>query len=257
MSNLMMTIYNSHNVEVDNFSSGTSVFVVYFSESGGRIVFKATAPITLVYFSMKSLWQCWNYFVNSSLRERWGSGDNFTIGNSQDICLFYISKNVATVSGEYDTQIDFDVLNYEYSDARTSSYTGSGSFSAVSNYYTAFRWHSNLVTPSVSISVQLSSPSSLLSSRSSVGAGTSSEPIILMDDEPGGAAFGEPGRGMSKWAVAGIAASGLVAVALVAAAVVKLARRKWSRGPLREPLELESGSSSYEFTHGPPPSRLV
>jgi hypothetical protein len=69
------------------------------------------------------------YLVSSSSLERWCSGANFTIGAFQDISILYVSDNVAAVSGEYDTQTDFDIVFYQHSGGTTGPHTGPGVFS--------------------------------------------------------------------------------------------------------------------------------
>jgi hypothetical protein len=40
-----------------------------------------------------------------------GSSENFTIRNSQDICLLHVSDKIAAASGELDTEINFNTLD--------------------------------------------------------------------------------------------------------------------------------------------------
>jgi hypothetical protein len=223
LSNLAANGYNSDGAETANFTSPTSVFVVYFSESTGRIVVTATEQTTLKYFAMKSIWPPSSYFVSSLPSEKWGSDACFTIGNSQDICLFHISDTVTAVAGQFDSQTDFDLLYYQYSGEVSAAYTGSGTFSDSSSYYTAFRWHSNSVTPSVSMSIQLSSHSSSLPCRRSRGSRTSFEPIILVDEEPN-LDPAVPAIPASKPAVVWNALSCLAGVALLVVGAICLSK---------------------------------
>jgi hypothetical protein len=154
---------------------------------------------------------------------------------------------VTSVSGDFDTETNFDLLYYQYSASGTAAYTGSGTISDSSNRYTAFRWHSNSVSPSVSVSVQLSSPSSSLPSRRSAGSGTSSAPIILLDEERGPAASGKLG---SPLAVVGIVIGCFLGVALLVVGAVCLHKWLFREGNVRrrrsldEPLALDDQSGS-------------
>jgi hypothetical protein len=102
-----------------------------------------------------------------------------------------------------------------------------GSFSDVANRYTAFRWHSNSVTPLLWISVHLSSPWSLLPSRQCAGSEPSSEPIILLDEEPGSAGSGEPS---SRSALTGIAIGCVAGVSLFLLGAIALSKRSFRAG---------------------------
>jgi hypothetical protein len=46
------------------------------------------------------------------------------MGNSQDVCLLYVLDDVTDVTIEYDTERNFDFLDWEYSGARSGGYTG-------------------------------------------------------------------------------------------------------------------------------------
>jgi hypothetical protein len=85
------------------------------------------------------------------------------------------------VTGVYDTEIAFDYLYGQYSGSNSTiqSYTGKGSFSSSSQYFTVFYWTSNEDTPSKSFAVHLSSPLSSLSYHSGHSSGGSAFPILM------------------------------------------------------------------------------
>jgi hypothetical protein len=184
IADLAATVYNSSGYQSGSFSTPTKVFAVYFSEGIGKIVFTAAAPTILKYFAVVSTFPCASYFVSSSPNEQWGASQtkgNFTLGHSQNICLFHVSDNVTNVAGVYDTEFEFDYLYYQYSGSNSTVefYTGSGSFSSSSRYFTVFYWSSDEYTPSTSFDVRLSSPLSSLPYRRGHGSGRSAFPILM------------------------------------------------------------------------------
>jgi hypothetical protein len=184
ITDLSVTVFGSDGVEVGRFASPSTIFAVYFSEAGGEIVFTANAATTLGYVAAKSSWGCATYFVSSSPSEKWSASQtkgNFTIGNSQDICLLHVSDAVTEVSGYYETQEDVDRLYYQYSGSTATGqfYTGTGTVSGSSSYLTFFRWSSDDDGLSRSFGVQLSSPLSSFPYRVAVVSGTSAAPILL------------------------------------------------------------------------------
>jgi hypothetical protein len=153
ISNLSAAVYDSDNKQTDSFAAPTSVLAVYFSRSIGHLIFTATAATALEYFSILPLWECSIYYLSTSPFETWSAtqtGGNFTIDNSQNICLLHISDNVTIVSGNYNVEMGFDSLYYQYSSG-SNYYTGAGIIAATSNYFTSFCWSSDATDPSKSI----------------------------------------------------------------------------------------------------------
>jgi hypothetical protein len=167
------TVYDAEGVEAGHMADA---FAVYFSMAGGSVVFAATSVTYLTYFSFKSPWTCSSYFLSSAPTERWLSGENFTIGHLQDICLVHVSDAVTEITGYYETDKDFDFLDYA-----GGTYTGTGTIELQADYFAAFHWHSNPVYLSSSVAVYLNSQSSL-PYRHCNGSGSSLRPIILRDE---------------------------------------------------------------------------
>jgi hypothetical protein len=179
-------VYDYAGTPRGRFSSPTAVF---FSEMGGRISFRALNATTLRYFVVRTYVQCARYWVSSAPIERWGAsrtGGNFTIGDSQDNCLFHISDNSTDVTGAYHTEYMFDFLFYQYSGSASTVqfYTGNGTIAATSDYVTAFRWASDSGEVSQSFEVRLTSNLSSLPYSGCQAQGTAPAPILLpFEDE--------------------------------------------------------------------------
>jgi hypothetical protein len=127
------------------------------------------------------------YFVSSSPSERWSASQkkgNFTIGNSQSICMFHVSDIVTHVSGVFDTELGFDYLYHQYSGSTLArqGYSGIGSFAEDSVGLTAFQWSSDDDGLSNSFAVEFDSPLSSLPRRLGHGSGDSAEPILVSSD---------------------------------------------------------------------------
>jgi hypothetical protein len=188
MHDLCATVYDSSGGETDSFQTPTTAFAVYFYESGGRVVFTATQETILQFFTYKlqDRWTnvCRNYYLSSAPHEMWKAnqtGGNFTLGNSQDICLFHVSDNVTTVEASFDTQSNRDYLDVEYSgSADTSlSYSGIDNISESSTHFTAIRWSSDASNLSTLISIELSSPFSSFPYCECNGSVGSEDPTVL------------------------------------------------------------------------------
>jgi hypothetical protein len=243
LTGLSVTVGDGTNSGVANFSGPTSVFAVYFSLSPGSISFSARAPTTLKHFSFRVSWQCPVYYLSSSPQEQWSAGrtkGNFSIGNSQDVCLFHVSDTATDVAGFVDTESGYDRLYFQYSgSAALQFYTGQArTFTAVSNQATVFRWASDDTSPSNSFLVELSSPLSSLPCRRAVGKGTSSVPIILEDYTP----VESDGRHAKQSAATLGLVIGVPIVVVLAAAVtaivVTIVRRRRSAEGQRQPAML-------------------
>jgi hypothetical protein len=159
-----------------------------FSIVGGKVTFRALVAHTLTFYVVTTEWPCLSYFVSLAPRDHWLANPregNFTIGDSQEICLFHFSDRVTNVTGEYDTEEGFDFLNYRYWDSTNSSrekyYTGKGTFTDSSQYLTAYHWHSNAKSKSGSFSVELISRGSTLPGYRSGDSPGSSDGPVLMD----------------------------------------------------------------------------
>jgi hypothetical protein len=256
LSNLSATVYDSNDTESGHFSAAAAVFL---SESTGRIAFVASVPTTFAYFSIRPPWNCPDYYLSSAPFETWTAdqgGGNFTIENSQDVCLFHVSDNQTVATGTYNMETNFDLLYHQYSNSGSADqfYTGYGSFSDDANYFTMFRWHSDAAIPSKSIAIRLASPLSSLPYRQWQGSGTSPWPIILEEESP------TPGDGSSSSkpsasTIVGIVIGCLVGVGLLCVAILQYTRMKRPRDALREPLELEL--SATWTANRPPPSHCV
>jgi hypothetical protein len=218
MSNLSVVVYDSNNKQTDSITARTSVLAVYFSLSNGHLIFTATATTTLEYFSILPPWNCSIYYLSTSPIETWSptqTEGNFTIDNSQNICLFHISDNLTVVTVNYNIEKGFDSLYYQYSSA-SGHYTGAGIVADTSNYFTSFCWSSDATDPSKLIWIQMESLLSTLPSRRSIGSQTSFSPILLSDETMSGSpspgsAVGD-GGGMSAAVIAGIAIGCVVGV---------------------------------------------
>jgi hypothetical protein len=250
ISDVSVAVFDSANAQTATFAAPTSIFAVYFSVAGGRIVVTGKAETTLAYVAAKPSWTSQTYFVSSSPSEKWSASatkGNFTIGSSQDTALLHVSDSATNVAGSYDTDADVDRLYYQYSGSALTSqfYTGGGTFSDVSNYLTVFRWNSAAASVSKSFAVELSSPQSSFPYRNARISGTSASPILVKNepDQPltsrtrdvvqaGGRRLGRDveARDVSMGALAGIAAG----IAVMASIGLVLLRRKLKERDNRE-----------------------
>jgi hypothetical protein len=188
LTDVEVTVFGPNGVETGRFSTPTNVFAIHFSRAGGRVVFRATAPTGIRTFAIgyPSAWACSLHYLSSAPVEAWSASatdGNFTITDSQDICLFHVSDNRTRVSGYFDTEPGFDGIYYQYSGGTSTKqwYTGTDRISDSANMFTTLRWHSDSSYVSNMFSVQLSSPLSSLPYRECQGSGTSDTPIILED----------------------------------------------------------------------------
>jgi K+-transporting ATPase c subunit len=203
----------------------------------------------LEYFTIRSSFSCARCFVSSSPFERWSATEadgNFTIGGSEDVCLFHVSDALTTVTGSYNIGESFDRLYYQHSglQSTTQSYTGSGTISDMSEYLTVFYWHSEADTAAKSITVHLSSSLLSLPRRRCEGSGTGPDPIILYDGNSD--ASGKPPSAGTWLPVAADCLAG--AIVLVTAAVLSrrcmALRQVDPRKGVKGPLDLEDQSGS-------------
>jgi hypothetical protein len=240
LSDVSAAVYNAADVQTALITAPTNVLAVYFSLSGGRLVITAHAETTVDLYSVAHPWTCHQYFLSSAPLERWSASQdegNFTLGHSQDVCLFHIADGLTRISGSYDTEASFDRLFYQYSGSSSTaqSYTGKGTIADFAQNFAVFRWFSDAGTLSSSFAITLTAQTLTLPYRRAVGFGTAPDPFLITDAMPprSGTSSEKPSaegeqKGLSGGAVAGIVIGAIVIIAGMTAGTVALVRfRPW------------------------------
>jgi hypothetical protein len=179
-----MTVYkpvNGTSIVVGEIASHSSAFAVFFP-SIGRIRVTATSPTAFQYYAIKISRPCPALLVSTSRSELFAADGNstdanITITRGQAFCVFHVASTPTVVSVTY--AIGQDALHFENSDGDLNL-SGDGSFTAISDAYSAFAW---TIHTANSLSIRFTAQDSTLPPRrgSYFADGRSSDPVVISD----------------------------------------------------------------------------